>query len=47
MENADDEMGCVEGGEAAEANQELFVLKKEEGEWKIARYCFSSTLGPH
>lgn len=23
-------------------NQELFVLKKETGEWKIARYCFSS-----
>lgn len=23
-------------------NQELFVLKKEEGAWKIARYCFSS-----
>lgn len=23
-------------------NQELFVLKKIDGEWKIARYCFSS-----
>lgn len=23
-------------------NQELFVMKKEDGKWKIARYCFSS-----
>jgi uncharacterized protein (TIGR02246 family) len=35
------------GGESAEANQELFVLRKENGDWKIARYCFSSTLPPH
>lgn len=35
------------GGESAEANQELFVLRKESGEWKIARYCFCSTLPPH
>jgi uncharacterized protein (TIGR02246 family) len=27
-----------------EANQELFVLEKtESGDWKIARYCFSTT----
>ncbi|KAE9381980.1 hypothetical protein N431DRAFT_360521 [Stipitochalara longipes BDJ] len=35
------------GGESDEANQELFVLKKEGGEWKIERYCFCSTLPPH
>ncbi|KAL6720105.1 hypothetical protein ACLMJK_002026 [Lecanora helva] len=30
-----------------EANQELFILKKEaSGEWKIARYCFSTTNPP-
>lgn len=23
-------------------NQEIFVCRKEEGVWKIARYCFSS-----
>ena len=29
-----------------EANQELFLLKKSlRGEWKIARYSFSTTLG--
>src|ERR1700760_3719695 len=27
------------GDSSAEANQELFVLQKVEGEWKIARYC--------
>jgi uncharacterized protein (TIGR02246 family) len=35
------------GGEGKEANQELFVMKKEGGGWKIARYCFCSTLPPH
>ncbi|KAK1080386.1 hypothetical protein LTR33_005588 [Friedmanniomyces endolithicus] len=29
-----------------EANQELFVMKKVEGEWKIARYCFSESKLP-
>ncbi|UPL02648.1 hypothetical protein LCI18_013582 [Fusarium solani-melongenae] len=24
------------------SNQELFIMKKEEGEWKIARYAFST-----
>jgi len=31
---------------SAEANQELFVLHKVEGEWKIARYCLSTTNPP-
>ena len=30
----------------AEANQELFVLRKVEDDWKIARYCFSTTNPP-
>ncbi len=30
-----------EGG--PEANQELFLFQKITGEWKIARYCFSTT----
>jgi uncharacterized protein (TIGR02246 family) len=30
------------GAEEKERNQELFVLRREEGEWKIARYCFAS-----
>jgi uncharacterized protein (TIGR02246 family) len=34
------------GESSAEANQELFVLEKVEGEWKIARYCFSTTNPP-
>ncbi|TKA69143.1 hypothetical protein B0A55_06722 [Friedmanniomyces simplex] len=34
------------GETSREANQELFVMKKVEGEWKIARYCFSSTNPP-
>ena len=29
-----------------EANQELFVFQKIAGEWKIARYCFSTTNPP-
>jgi ketosteroid isomerase-like protein len=38
--------------ETEEGNQELFVLRKEdggegEGEWKIARYCFCSVMPPH
>ena len=34
------------GGGGPEANQELFVLKKVDGVWKIARYCFATTLPP-
>ncbi|MCU1263091.1 MAG: Ketosteroid isomerase [Bryobacterales bacterium] len=35
------------GAKSAEANQELFLMKKGvEGEWKIARYSFSSTNPP-
>ena len=34
------------GGGGPEANQELFVFKKIDGEWKIARYCFSTTNPP-
>jgi uncharacterized protein (TIGR02246 family) len=34
------------GETAAEANQELFVLQKIGGDWKIARYCFSATNPP-
>ena len=33
------------GESAAEGNQELFVFQKIGGEWKIARYCFSTTKG--
>jgi uncharacterized protein (TIGR02246 family) len=29
-----------------EANQELFVLQKVDGEWKFARYCFCTVLPP-
>lgn len=32
----------LKGGEEVHSNQELFVLQKVRGEWKIARYCFSS-----
>ena len=35
------------GGESEEKNQELFVLRREEGVWRIERYCFCSTLPPH
>ena len=31
------------GARSSEGNQELFVFRKEGGEWKIARYSFSST----
>jgi len=37
----------VGGGGSEEANQELFVLQKLGGEWKIARYCFCTTMPPH
>lgn len=35
------------GGGGPEANQELFVMQKIDGIWKIARYCFSTTNPPH
>jgi uncharacterized protein (TIGR02246 family) len=35
------------GEKAAEGNQELFLFQKLGGEWKIARYCFSSTKPAH
>ena len=31
------------GAEAPEANRELFVFEKVDGEWKIARYMFNKT----
>jgi uncharacterized protein (TIGR02246 family) len=31
------------GESAPEGNQELFVFQKIDGDWKIARYCFSTT----
>ncbi len=31
------------GDKVAEGNQELFVLQKIDDNWKIARYCFSTT----
>jgi uncharacterized protein (TIGR02246 family) len=34
------------GATSAEANQELFLLRKAQGDWKIARYCFSTTNPP-
>ena len=35
------------GTKSAEANQELFVFRKDlDGKWKIARYSFSSTNPP-
>ena len=35
------------GKKAAEASQELFILHKNAtGNWKIARYSFSTTLAP-
>jgi uncharacterized protein (TIGR02246 family) len=33
------------GATTPEANQELFVFQKVGGDWKIARYCFS-TINP-
>jgi ketosteroid isomerase-like protein len=32
----------LEGTDEEHRNQELFVLRKVEGQWKVARYCFSS-----
>lgn len=29
-----------------EANHQLFVIVKEDGLWKLARYCFSTTNPP-
>jgi uncharacterized protein (TIGR02246 family) len=34
------------GQSSAEANQELFVFQKIGDDWKIARYCFSTTNPP-
>ena len=34
------------GHRSAEANQELFVLQRLGDEWRIARYCFSTTNPP-
>lgn len=31
------------GAAGPEANQELFLFRKVNGAWKIARYCFSTT----
>ena len=31
------------GKTTQEGNHELFIIQKESGEWKLARYCFSST----
>jgi uncharacterized protein (TIGR02246 family) len=36
----------VTGESSAEGNQELFVFQKIGGDWKIARYCFSTTNPP-
>ncbi|MDH4091566.1 MAG: nuclear transport factor 2 family protein [Cyclobacteriaceae bacterium] len=33
----------ADGIEAPEANRELFVFEKVDGEWKIARYMFNKT----
>jgi uncharacterized protein (TIGR02246 family) len=34
------------GQSSPEANQELFVFQKVANDWKIARYCFSTTNPP-
>jgi len=34
------------GQTSPEANQELFLFQKVGNEWKIARYCFSTTHPP-
>jgi uncharacterized protein (TIGR02246 family) len=34
------------GAKSAEANQELFIFRKIDGGWQIARYCFSTTNPP-
>ena len=35
------------GDKIPEGNQELFVLQKIDGDWKIARYAFSTTNARH
>ncbi|KAK0508228.1 hypothetical protein JMJ35_009312 [Cladonia borealis] len=35
-----------ERGEGHETNHDLFILQKVGGEWKIARYCFSTANPP-
>ena len=35
-----------ERGEGHEANHDLFIFQKVGGEWKIARYCSSTTNPP-
>ncbi len=35
------------GDKIPEGNQELFILKKIDGNWKIARYAFSTTNPRH
>ena len=34
------------GAKSKEGNSELFVFKKTEEEWKIARYCFCTSNPP-
>ena len=34
------------GAEVPGNNQELFLLRKTNGQWKIARYAFNSVLRP-
>ncbi len=34
------------GAEIPGSNQELFLLRKTNGQWKIARYSFSSVIRP-
>jgi uncharacterized protein (TIGR02246 family) len=34
------------GVTSSEGNQELFVFQLVQGDWRIARYCFSTTLPP-
>jgi uncharacterized protein (TIGR02246 family) len=35
------------GARLPEANHELFIFQRVDGIWKIARYCFSTTLPAH
>ena len=35
------------GDKISEGNQELFILQKIDGDWKIARYAFSTTNPRH
>jgi uncharacterized protein (TIGR02246 family) len=34
------------GVTSSESNQELFIFQRIRDDWKIARYCFSTTLPP-